>query len=192
MNFGLVISVQSEFWASHRRTDRQTDTKRCIWTHRAKAQVCSKTFLEWLRAPRSLTVSRIIFLRGRAPGELDFLFQNSLKLNPNGMGHGLHSNWKAILSQLEFGNHDWSWLITKNYHVKWNVFHDFWWSDFMIFGDLAWNTSKSLKSFLTKCHQKSWKWDHQRSLKMFKLKWWIFMTFGDFWWLLMIIDDFSW
>ncbi len=35
-----------------------------------------------------------------------------------------NSGWERYLSQLEFGNHDWSWLITKNHHVKWDIFHD--------------------------------------------------------------------
>ena len=45
----------------------------------------------------------------------------------NGFGKG------GGLPQLEFRNHDWSWLITKNYHVKWNIFHDLWLSNLMIF-----------------------------------------------------------
>ncbi len=72
------------------------------------------------------------------------------------------------LSQLEFGNHDWPWLITKNHHAKWNIFHDFWQSNFMI--------------LVMK----------MRSPKITKNVSFNMMTFGDFWWLLVIIDYFSW
>ena len=52
----------------------------------------------------------------------------------------IHS-W-PYLSQLEFGNHDWSWLIAKNHHVKmkhfsWS-FDDYWWYFMIKTGDLSW------------------------------------------------------
>ena len=34
---------------------------------------------------------------------------------------------------------------------------------------------KFLKPLVAKCHQKSWKWDYQRSSKMFHLTRWLFM-----------------
>ena len=51
-----------------------------------------------------------------------------------------------------------------------------------------------------KNHQKSWKWDHQRSSKMFHFNmmifhdiWWFFVTFDDYWWFFMIkTGDLSW
>ncbi len=79
----------------------------------------------------------------------------------------------GYLSQLAFGNHDWSWLITKNHHVKWNILHDFWWSNFMICGDLAWNVSFNMMTF------------HDI--------WWFLVTFDDYWWFFMIkTGNLSW
>ncbi len=48
--------------------------------------------------------------------------------------------------------------------------------------------------------QKSWKWDHQRSSKMFHFNmmifhdiWWFFVSFDDYWWFFMIkTGDLSW
>ena len=69
-----------------------------------------------------LTLRHIIF----------FLF-TSVQMPINEQG----TSWQVPLKfQLKFGNHHWSWLITKNYHVKWNIFHDLWWSNMMTFHDI--------------------------------------------------------
>ncbi len=70
------------------------------------------------------------------------------------------------LSQLEFGNHDWSWLINKNHHVKWNIFHDFWWSAGMAYRFTI------------------------RSPKITKNVSFNMMTFHDIWWFLVPFDDY--
>ncbi len=55
------------------------------------------------------------------------------------------------LSQLEFGNHDWSWLIAKNHHLL--IFHDIWWL-LMIFHDKNWRFIMINRDII--CHDWSW------------------------------------
>ncbi len=84
--------------------------------------------------------------------------------------HNFLESTNYLLSQVKFGNHDLSWLITKNHDGKWNIFHDLWRSNF----------TKIIKNV-------------SFDMMTFHDIWWFLVTFDDYWWFFMIKSgDLSW
>ena len=71
-------------------------------------------------------------------------------------------------------------ILCEDLHYRWDQLQN----EYLIITLKSWNLWS----------KKSWKWDHQRSPKMFHFNMMIFhlVIFHDFWWLLMLFHDKNW
>ena len=91
-------------------------------------------------------------------------------------------------------NHDTSPNVTM---LKWNIFDDFWWFNFVIFGDLVWKPPRwNLSVHTLKLKKKNsniiWLKPKIMMLRSLKVTKNVSSYYGNFLWYLKMIGDFEW